>query len=165
MLPHYVEAYKATDEGRGWAEEEEQADTRVFGARLVCQSLYPSHQAFKRAVMDTVNAPINSSTCTFSTPFVTALWNLQMVVVKRFCAWKPPAALQRDAADRRAYCKKGSSNKEDQKPCELTDIHGAFTLLTSALFSEGSAEASKGLGLPHFPPASGLQLVHGWVRV
>lgn len=27
MLPHYVEAYKATDEGRGWAEEDEQADT------------------------------------------------------------------------------------------------------------------------------------------
>ena len=27
MLPHYVEAYKATDEGREWVEEEEQADT------------------------------------------------------------------------------------------------------------------------------------------
>lgn len=27
MLPHYVEAYKARDEGRGWAEEDEQADT------------------------------------------------------------------------------------------------------------------------------------------
>lgn len=27
MLPHYVEAYKATDEGREWAEEEKQADT------------------------------------------------------------------------------------------------------------------------------------------
>lgn len=33
MLPHYVEAYKATDEGREWAEEEEQADS---GAEREC---------------------------------------------------------------------------------------------------------------------------------
>lgn len=26
MLEHYVEAYKATDEGRGWVGEEEKAD-------------------------------------------------------------------------------------------------------------------------------------------
>lgn len=45
MLEHYVEAYKATDEGRGWVGEEEKADgvaerkrERLFGAQMVCQS-------------------------------------------------------------------------------------------------------------------------------
>lgn len=54
MLPHYVEAYKATDEARGWAEEEEKADSGVerqrgretpWSSESLSVTLYSSYQA------------------------------------------------------------------------------------------------------------------------
>lgn len=146
--------------GRHWSRE------RVSGARLVCQSpsIPPTMQPYKQTLTDTVTTHTQTHIKymrIFPRPFVATFWNPQNVVVKRVGAWQPPAALQEDAEDRRAYCEESSgNNKGDQKSPKLTDIHDAFRLPTSTLFSEHRSEAFKGLDFTHLPYTS-----EWWPRV
>lgn len=130
MLPHYVEAYKATDEGRGWAEEEEQADSEVERQRQrereclwssvsLSVILYPNHAA-TQTNMDRQSHRSHKHTHThqvciyacFPDPLSPYSETLKCGCQKGCGAWQPSAALEEDAEDRRAYCVKGSNNNK-----------------------------------------------------
>lgn len=102
MLPHYVEAYKATDEARGWAEEEEgrqwsrkrerEGDSLELGKSvshtvflLPCSHAnkhrHQTHQCVHTRIHTQRHTHIH--TCMSPRPAVTTFWNPQNAVVKR----------------------------------------------------------------------------------
>lgn len=113
MLPHYVEAYKAADEGRAWAEEEEQADTgveRVSGAWLVCQS--PS-------------VPPHTHT-RFPDHLSPHFETFKMRLSKRSMPdrlLQPPSRMRRT---NKLLVRRAATTKSDGKSHKLTDARGAF---------------------------------------
>ena len=136
--------YKATDEGRGWAEERnrqtvgererERKKERVFGARLVCQSpsIPPTMQPYKQTLTDNHHTRTHTHThilvpfmCMFPRPllsprFETLKCGCQKGSVPDSLPASPPGGC--GGTDRLIVRGGSSDNKGDQKSCK-SDRH------------------------------------------
>ena len=183
--------YKATDEGRGWAEERnrqtvgererERKKERVSGARLVCQSpsIPPTMQPYKQTLTDNHHTRTHTHTHThiywcrlcacFRDPFCRRVLKPSNVAVKRGrCLTASLQALQEDAEGQTGLLWEGvaATTKGIRSLAKVTDIHDAFRLPnTSALFSEHRREVfRRGLDVADLPRTSGWrQCEWGWV--
>ena len=179
--------YKATDEGRGWAEERNRQTVgererkkereSLWSSVSLSVTLYPSNHAAIQTNTDRQSPHAHTHThiywcrlcACFRDPFCRRVLKPSNVAVKRGrCLTASLQALQEDAEGQTGLLWEGvaATTKGIRSLAKVTDIHDAFRLPnTSALFSEHRREVfRRGLDVADLPRTSGWrQCEWGWV--